>query len=93
MQDEKLLKEARTLFNSLKINLSSGLYSEERIDTKKLNTIFNFFNRLLKKLKISRYLKDASLQKLINLADNKDFFGDDKAPTRNDYVEKMEIER
>ena len=47
----------------------------------------------MKKLKILRYLKDAPLQKLINLADNKDFFDDDKAPTRTDYVEKREIER
>ena len=47
----------------------------------------------MKKLKILRYLKVAPLQKLINLADNKDFFDDDKAPTRTDYVEKREIER
>ena len=39
MEDKKLLKEARTLFNSLKIDHSSVLFSEERID-----------NRVLKKL-------------------------------------------
>ena len=44
MQDKKLLKEARTLFNSLKINLSSGLFSEERIDTQKLNRLFLIFS-------------------------------------------------
>ena len=44
MQDKKLLKETRTLFNSLKINLSSGLFSEERIDTQKLNRLFLIFS-------------------------------------------------
>ena len=44
MEDKKLLKEARTLFNSLKIDPSSVLFSEERID-----------NRLLQKLKKSKY--------------------------------------
>ena len=82
MEDKKLLKEARTLFNSLKIDHSSVLFSEERID-----------NRVLKKLRKSKYLKDAQLLHLINLADNKDFLGDDKAPTRIDYVEKREIDR
>ena len=62
MEDKELLKEARTLFNNLKIDPSSVLFSEERID-----------NRLLKKLKNSKYLKDAQLLKHINLADNKDF--------------------
>ena len=62
MKDKELLKEARTLFNNLKIDPSSVLFSEEIID-----------NRLLKKLKISKYFKDAQLLKLINLADNKDF--------------------
>ena len=44
MEDKKLLKEARTLFNSLKIDPSSVLFSEERID-----------NRLLQKLKKLKY--------------------------------------
>ena len=44
MEDKKLLKEARTLFNSLKIDPSSVLFSEERID-----------NRLLQKVKKSKY--------------------------------------
>ena len=44
MEDKKLLKEARTLFNSLKIDPSSVLFSEERID-----------NKLLQKLKKSKY--------------------------------------
>ena len=33
------------------------------------------------------------MQKLINLADNKDFLDNDKVPTRTDYVEKREIDR
>ena len=54
MEDKKFLKQARTLFNGLKIDPSSVLFSEERID-----------DRLLKKLKKSRYLKDSQLLKLI----------------------------
>ena len=62
MEDKKLLQEAKTLFNNLKIDPSSVLFSEGRID-----------NRQLKKLKKLRYLRDAQLLKLINLADNKIF--------------------
>ena len=62
MEDKKLLKEAKTLSNNLKIDPSSVLFSEERLD-----------KILLKKLKKSRYLKNAQLLKLINLADNKGF--------------------
>ena len=40
MEDKKVLKEIRTLFNSLKSDTNSVLFSEEKID-----------NRLLKKLK------------------------------------------
>ena len=50
MEDKKSLKEVKTIFNSLKIDPSSVLFSEERIA-----------NRLLKKLKKSKYLKDAQL--------------------------------
>ena len=45
MEDKKLLKEAKTLFNNLRIDRNSVLFSEERID-----------KRLLKKLKRSKYL-------------------------------------
>ena len=47
MEDKKVLKEERTIFNSLKTDPNSVLFSEEKID-----------NRLLKKLKKSKYLKD-----------------------------------
>ena len=50
-------------------------------------------NRLLKKLKNSKYLKDSQLLKLILLADNKNFLDDDKTPTRTDFVKKREIDR
>ena len=82
MENKKLLKETKTFFNNLKTDLNSVLFSEERID-----------QRLLKKLKKLRYLKDSQLLKLILLADNKDFLDDDKTPTRADYVGKREIDR
>ena len=82
MEDKKLLKEAKTLSNNLKIDPSSVLFSEERLD-----------KILLKKLKKSRYLKKAQLLKLINLADNKGLLENDKTPARTDYVEKRGIDR
>ena len=82
MEDKKLLKEAKTLSNNLKIDPSSVLFSEERSD-----------KILLKKLKKPRYLKKAQLLKLINLADNKGLLENDKTPARTDYVEKRGIDR
>ena len=82
MENNKVLREARTIFNNLKTDPDSVLFSEERID-----------QRLLKKLKKLKHLKDSQLLKLILSADNKDFLDDNKAPTRADYVEKREIDR
>ena len=82
MVNKKILREARTIFNSLKTDPNSVLFSEERID-----------QRLWKKLKKLKYLKDSQVLKLILLADNKDFLDDDKTPTRADYVEKREVDR
>ena len=82
MEDKKLLKEAKILSNNLKIDPSSVLFSEERLD-----------KILLKKLKKPRYLKKAQLLKLINLADNKGLLENDKTPARTDYVEKRGIDR
>ena len=82
MEDKKVLKEARTISNSLETDPNSALFSQEKID-----------NRLLKKLKKLKYLKDSQMLKLINLADNKDFLDDDKVTTRTYYVEKREIDR
>ena len=82
MEDKKVLKEARTIFNSLKTDPSTVLFSEEKID-----------KRLLKKLKNLKYLKDSQLLKLILLADNKNFLDYYKTSTRTGYVEKREIDR
>ena len=82
MENEKLLKKTKKLFGNLKIDPSSVLFSEERID-----------NRLLKKLKNSKYVKDRELLKLVNEADSKYFLDDNIVPTRADYVKKREIDR
>ena len=82
MEDKKLLKEARTVFTNLKTDPNSVLFSEEKI-----------VNRLVKKLKKWKYLKDSLLLKLIVLTDNKNFLDDDKPPTSTDYVDKREIDR
>ena len=82
MEDKKVLEEAKTIFNSLKTDPNSVLFSEEKTD-----------NRLLRKLKKSKYLKDSQLLKLVLLADNKYFLNNDKTPTRADYIEKREIDR
>ena len=82
MEDKKVLQKARALFNRLKIDPASVLFSEELLD-----------KQLLKKLKKSKYAKDTELLKLINLADNENFLDDNKLPSRTDYVEKSEIDR
>ena len=82
MEDKKVLQKARTLFNRLKIDLTSVLFSEELLD-----------KRPLKKLKKSKYAKDTELLKLTNLAHNKKFLDDNKFLTRTDYEEKREIDR
>ena len=64
MEDKKVLQKDRTIFNSLKTDPNSALFSKEKID-----------NRLLKELNKSKYVKDFELLKLINLEDNKKFFG------------------
>ena len=81
MEDKKLLQKARNLFVKLKIDPASVLFAEELLE------------RLLKKLKKSKYERDSELLKLIDLADNNDFLDDNKVPTRADYVEKREIDR
>ena len=50
MEDKKVLKEARTISNSLETDPNSALFSQEKID-----------NRLLKKLKKLKYLKDSQM--------------------------------
>ena len=63
MENEKLLKKTKKLFDNLKVDPSSHLFSQERIDS-----------RLVKKLKKSKYVKDKELLKLVNLADSRYFF-------------------
>ena len=82
MENEKLLEKTKRLFDNLKIEPGSILFSEERID-----------NSLLKKLKKSKYVKDIELLKLVNLVDTKYFLDDDIVPTRVYYFEKREIDR
>ena len=74
-------KKAKDIFSSLKTDLNSVLFSEEKIDT-----------RLLKKFKKSKYAKDSLLLKLIYLVDNT-LEDEEKVPTRVNYVEKREIDR
>ena len=82
MEDKFFLKQARSIFSSLITDPNSVLFSEEQID-----------KRLLKKLKKSKYEKDALLLKLILLADN-NLDNEDKTPTRVDFVVvKREIDR
>ena len=82
MEDKKVLQKVRTLFNRLNTEPASVLFSEEVLE-----------KRLSKKLKKSKYAKDMELLKLINLAENKTFLGDNKLPTRTAYAEKREIDR
>ena len=64
-----------------KTDPASNIFAEEILDSK-----------VLKKLKKSRYEVDKLLYKLVNLAENKSLFNDDKAPMRADYVERREID-
>ena len=82
MDDKKVFKKAKNLFNSLKTDPASVIFAEDFLD-----------NKLLTKLKKSKYEVDQELFKLVNLADSKSFLGDDKSPTRTDYVQKREKDR
>ena len=79
----KTLQETKTMFDELKTDPKSVLFSIDELDTKRL-----------KKLKKSPYTKDKQLLKLIDLLENNiKKINDDKVPIRLDYVEKMEINR
>ena len=82
MKDKKLFKKAKNLFNSLKIDPSRVIFAEEKLDEKLLN-----------RLKKSKYDTGKLLFKLVNLTDNNFILDEDKAPTRADFVEKPEIDR
>ena len=82
MEDEKkLLQKAKNIFKNLNTDPNSVLFSDEKID-----------NRLIKKLKKSKYAKDSLLLKLIGLVEQS-IDDKEKIPTRIDYVEKREIDR
>ena len=70
------------MFDALKIDPSSVLFSEEILDKKLLN-----------KLRKSKHETSTVFYKLVNLLDSKNVFNNNKAPTRTDYVEKREIDR
>ena len=81
MEDKKkFLLKAKNLIKNLKTDPNSVLFSEEKID-----------NRLLKKLKKSKYDKDSLLLKLIGSVEQ--FENEEKVPARADYAEKREIDK
>ena len=84
MEDKKTLKQAKSIFSSLKTGPNSVLFSEEQIDKRLLKT--------LKKSKYKKKKKKNALLKLIPLADN-NIENEDKTPTRVDFIEKREIDR
>ena len=78
-EDKKLLKKAGDLFISLKTDPSSVVFAEEILN-----------NKLVKRLKKSKYRTDKLLFKLFN--DSEYIFDKNKAPIRADFVEKREID-
>ena len=81
MEGKKFLKQARSIFSSLKTDPKSVLFSEKQID-----------KQLLKKLKKSKYEKDTLLLKLVLLADN-NLENEGKTPIPVYFVEKREKDR
>ena len=82
MDEKKEFKKAKNMFDALKVDPSSVLFSEEILDKKLLN-----------KLKKWKYESEKLFYKLVNLIDSKNVFDDGKAPTKTDYVEKRENDR
>ena len=70
------------MFDTLNIDPSSVRFSGETLDEKLLN-----------KLRKSKYETDRVFYKLLNLLYSKNVFNDNKVPTRTDYVEEREIDR
>ena len=81
MDDKKVFQKAKNFFVKLKTDPESVIFVEELLD-----------NRVLKKLKKSKYDVDKLFYKLVNLVDSKSIFNEGKAPTRADNVEKREID-
>ena len=78
--DKKNFKFARFAFDKLKTDPSSAAFAEEILD-----------NKLLLKLKKSKYAEDKNFFKLINLLENTIIFEPDTVK-RTDYIEKREID-
>lgn len=81
MDNKKIFKKAKNLFLKLKTDPASIIFAEEILDS-----------RLVKNLKKSKYETGKLLYKIVNLADSKLIFNDDKAPTRADFIDKREID-
>ena len=77
--EKKLLQKAKNIFKNLNTDPNSVLFSDEKID-----------NRLIKKLKKSKYAKDSSLLKLIGLVEQS-IDDEEKIPTRIDYLRKEKL--
>ena len=89
------------LYSTVSASAISLRKRQKKITERSKNSIQQFKNRpqqclifrgknrqqAVEKTKKFKYLKDAQLLKLINLADNKDFLADNTSPTRTDYVE------
>ena len=83
--EQKILQKAKIIFESLKTDEKSVLFSEEKINLK-----------LFKKLKKSTNVNNKKLLKLINEAENsiEEFKKNhNKIPIRLDDLEKREIDR
>ena len=82
----KALQETKNIFENLKTDTKSILFSEEKLDM-----------RLLEKLKKSSYSKGKLLLELINLIENYidqiNKTKEEQIPTRLHYVEKRQIDR
>ena len=74
----KTLQKTKIIFEKLKTDPKSILFSEDKINVK-----------LLKKLKKSLYIKYKQLLKLIDLLENSiEQINDNEVPIRVDYVDK-----
>ena len=74
MEDNKLTQKTRNIFTNLKTDPNSILFSEEKIN-----------ERLFKKLKKSKYVKDSLFLKRILLVDNR-LENEGKIPTRAAFI-------
>ena len=74
MEENKLTQKARNIFTNLKTDPNIILFSEEKIN-----------ERLFKKLKKSKYVKDSLFLKRILLVDNR-LENEEKIPTRAVFI-------